>query len=114
MINIFHKFRNNLIMKHKCPNCGEFKFEEKLGKVSIGSSIILFSILGFLFTPGGSKYHGGDISFGDVGGISLLGILIGVLIIIYSFVFPIKTVTYKCKNCDYQKKYLKDKYKNDN
>jgi len=95
-------------MKRKCPNCGEFKFEEKLGRGSWGGGLILFSIVGFLFTPGGSKYHGGDISFGDVGGISLLGIIIGVLLIFSTVVFPSKTVTYKCKNCDFEEKYLKD------
>ena len=100
-------------MKHKCPNCGEFNFEKKLTKESIGFGIIVMSIILFFLTPGGSKYHGGDITFADVGGFSLLGIIIGIILIIYSLFFPSKTVTYKCKNCDYQKKYLKDKYKND-
>lgn len=93
--------------KVKCPNCGEYKFEEKIGRGVIGLGFIIFSIIGFLFTPGSSEFYGGDISFGDVGGVAVLGVVIGILLILSVIFFPSKTVKYKCKNCDYEEKFNK-------
>jgi len=83
-------------MKTKCPNCGEYKFEEKTGLGIIGATISTISILFLFFTY-------------TVPGPAILGFIIGVILMLYSKFRPSKTVTYKCKNCDYTKKYLKKK-----
>jgi hypothetical protein len=96
----------------QCPNCQQFKFSQTATKGVIGFFLIIAAFLLPILVPAGSEYNGG---FGKstnpssyISGSIFLAIW-GITLIVYSFVFPSKTITYSCSNCKYEKKYLKKK-----
>ncbi len=87
---------------YECPNCGQYKYSKNLSTLGCGVSLLVIVPIICLMIPGGSKYHGGDTSFSDLSGVVLLSMIIGVIVIVYSILFPQKTITYKCSNCNYE------------
>ena len=94
----------------ECPNCKQFKFSQNISTAGVGFVIILISILVPILVPTSSKYHGG---YGEVAQtstyvpIAMLGILLGIVMLLYGIFFPSKTIKYTCSNCKYEKKYKK-------
>lgn len=94
-------------MKQKCPNCGEFKYEKTWGRVGCGWFLLIgIPIIGMM-SPGMSEFYGGSTTFSDLSGLITISMGLGLLILISSLFFPSKTVTYKCKNCDFEETYNK-------
>ena len=88
---------------YECPNCGQYKYSQNMSTLGCGVSLLVLVPILCLLIPGGSSYHGGNVSFGDVGGIAILSMIIGLVVIVYSIISPQKTITYKCSNCGYEK-----------
>lgn len=88
-------------MKHKCPNCGEFKYEAGWTKSGCGVALIFIFPIIALLTPGMSSFYGGSMSFNQIIPVVLVSIVVGVILVVGSFLFPQKTITYKCSNCNY-------------
>jgi len=94
-------------LKQKCPNCGQFKFDEKIGRMGC-SLLLIFGIPLFsLLVPGSSSFYGGDMDFEDMFPIMVISFVIGIILFILSIFFPSKTITYKCENCNFQETYSK-------
>jgi len=90
---------------YECPNCGQYKYSQNISTLGCGVSLLVLVPILCLLVPGGSSYHGGDVSFSDVGGIAILSMIIGLVVIVYSIIFPQKEITYKCSNCGFEKKH---------
>jgi predicted RNA-binding Zn-ribbon protein involved in translation (DUF1610 family) len=90
---------------YECPNCGQYKYSQNMSTLGCGFSLLILVPILSLLTVGGSSYHGGDISFFDVGGIAILSMIIGVIVIVYSIIFPQKKITYRCSNCGFEQKH---------
>lgn len=88
-------------MKHKCPNCGEFKYEAGWTRKGCGFSLVFLVPILSLLTPGMSSFYGGRTSFSDMIPFTLISILVGIVVIVYSYIVPQKTISYKCSNCNY-------------
>ena len=92
-------------MKEKCPNCGEYKLERQTTLRGCGL-ILLFGlpIILIVVVPGSSALYWGNIDFEDVGLTTLISMILGLLILIFSYIKPQKTINYKCDHCNYQEK----------
>ena len=92
-------------MKYECPNCEQFKYEQQTSVRGCGWRLFIVVPLFSLLIPGASSFYGGDTSFEDMGIIVLLSMLIGIIIIIISYLFPQKTINYKCSNCEFEQEH---------
>jgi hypothetical protein len=92
-------------MKHECPNCEQFKYEQQTSERGCGWRLFIVIPLFLLLITGASSFYGGDTSFEDMGIIVLLSMLIGIIIIIISYPSPQKTINYKCSNCEFEQKH---------
>ena len=92
-------------MKHKCPNCKQFKYEKGWSNRGCGWILLIGVPLFSLLIPGASAFYGGEMSFGEMGGIILISMIIGVIVLIFSFISPQKTINYKCSNCDFEQEH---------
>ena len=88
-------------MKHKCPNCGEFKYEAGWTKRGCGFGLVFLVPILSLLTPGMSSFYGGRTSFNDMIPFTIISIIVGIIVIGYSYIVPQKTISYKCSNCNY-------------
>tara|TARA_B100001093_G_scaffold493770_1_gene536300 strand:- start:157 stop:441 length:285 start_codon:yes stop_codon:yes gene_type:complete len=92
-------------MKYECPNCNQFTYEKGWSKRGLGWRLLVGLPLFSLLIPGASAFYGGDVSFEDIGIIILASMIIGLLIIIYSYISPQKTINYKCSNCGFNQEH---------
>ena len=92
-------------MKYQCPNCEQFKYEQQTFVRGCGWRLFIVISLFLLLIPGASSFYGGDTSFEDMGIIVLLSMLIGIIIIIISYISPQKTINYKCSNCEFEQEH---------
>lgn len=90
---------------YECPNCGQFKYKKQMSVRGCGWRLLLIVPIISLLIPGGSRYHGGNMSFNDVGGIAFWSIVIGIFIIIISYISPQKKIQYKCDNCEFEQEH---------
>ena len=71
--------------------------------------VVGFCCLVFLFfsllIPGASSFYGGDTSFEDMGPFVLVSMIIGIIVVLFSFISPQKTIDYKCSNCKFTQKH---------
>jgi hypothetical protein len=96
-------------MNTKCPNCNQFKFSKSIDGKGCGLILIfIFPLILLFVVPGGAKYHGGNFSFDDIFRAAVFSIGAGILILLYSFIFPQKTVTFTCSNCNFTQKQNKN------
>ena len=91
----------------KCPNCSQFKFKKEMSQMGCGLLLIFGTPILAIMTQGGSEFYGGSTTFSSLSGIVLVSFIIGVIIVIISFISPQKTVTYKCENCGFKQTYDK-------
>lgn len=92
-------------MKHKCPNCGQFKFEKTMGTQGCALVLIFGVPIFTLMIPGASNFYGGNSSSDDFGFIIILSIILGVLLLLYNIWFPSKTISYRCSNCSFEQDF---------
>jgi hypothetical protein len=92
-------------MKHECPNCKQFKYEKGWSNRGCGCILLIVVPIFTLMIPGASGFYGGNVDIGDFGFIVLLSMIIGVIVIIFSFISPQKTINYKCSNCDFEQEH---------
>ncbi|TLP73252.1 hypothetical protein [Maribacter sp. ACAM166] len=94
--------------KEKCPNCGQFKFEESRG-FRLGCGVVLTFVVPFLLflAPGSAQSHGGYLDGSALPTLVIGSVSIGVILISLYFIFPPKTRLFKCENCDFQQHYEK-------
>ena len=50
-------------MKHECPNCEQFKYEQQTSVRGCGWRLFIVVPLFSLLIPGASSFYGGDTSF---------------------------------------------------
>jgi ammonia channel protein AmtB len=93
--------------KEQCPKCGQFKFDKGWDGKGCGCFMLIGVPLIGLLTPGMSSFYGGNSSFDDMFPFVLISMGLGLVVLIFSLIFPSKTVTYKCGNCDFEQKYNK-------
>ena len=89
----------------KCPNCNQFKYKKAMSNRGCGWILLIVVPIFTLMIPGASGFYGGNVDIGDFGFIVLLSMIIGVIVIIFSFLSPQKTINYKCSNCDFEQKH---------
>jgi|TARA_B110000908_G_C10224001_1_gene436885 hypothetical protein len=82
-------------MKQQCPNCKQFEYERGYSTRNIGCGcmIVLPIIIG-----GASVYGLGD-SAGSL--LMLISFLIGLAIVIKSYIKPDQTIEWKCNQCNF-------------
>jgi predicted RNA-binding Zn-ribbon protein involved in translation (DUF1610 family) len=90
---------------HECPKCGHYKYSANMSNLGCGVMLLVIVPIICLLVPGGSSYYGGNTSFSDVGGIAILSMIVGVIVIVYSILFPQKEITYKCSHCGFENKH---------
>lgn len=90
---------------YECPNCGQFKYKKQMSVRGCGWRLLLVVPILGLFVPGGSNYFGGYTSFNDMWGIIFWSIIIGIIIIIISYISPQKKIQYKCDNCEFEQEH---------
>jgi len=92
-------------MKYECPHCKQFTYEKGMSNRGCGW-ILLFGVPFFsLLIPGASSFYGGDTSFEDMGPFVLVSMIIGIIVVLFSFISPQKTIDYKCSNCKFTQKH---------
>ena len=90
---------------YECPNCGQFKYKKQMSVRGCGWRLLLIVPILSLLLPGASRYHGGNMSFKDVGGITFWAIILGIFIVVISYVSPQKKIQYKCENCEFEQEH---------
>tara|TARA_B110000879_G_scaffold43633_1_gene61570 strand:+ start:946 stop:1125 length:180 start_codon:yes stop_codon:yes gene_type:complete len=55
--------------------------------------------------PGAARFYGGTVDMEISGSFILLSMIIGVIVIIFSFISPQKTIKYKCSNCNFTQEH---------
>ena len=92
-------------MKHQCPNCKQFTYEKGTSNRGCGF-ILLFGVpLLSLLMPGASSFYGGDISFQEIVPFIIVSIIVGATVVLFSFIFPQRSIYYKCSNCEFTQEH---------
>lgn len=94
-------------MKQQCPHCGQFKFEKTWSRRGCALFLMFGIPLFSLLIPGASDFYGGNSSFEEMFPFIVGSFTLGIIIFIFSLLFPSKTITYRCSNCDFQETYNK-------
>jgi predicted RNA-binding Zn-ribbon protein involved in translation (DUF1610 family) len=90
-------------MKEKCPNCGQYKFSKSLSVREAGFVfLIIIPLIALFLVPASSEIFGGSIDIDIMSRISIFSIIIGVIVIIISYVSPQNEFTYECESCKYK------------
>jgi len=92
-------------MKYECPNCKQFTYKKGMSNRGCGFILLIGVPLFIGMIPGASGFYGGTVDMGFFVYIIPLSIIIGLIVIIYSFISPQKTIDYKCSNCDFEQKH---------
>lgn len=87
-------------MKQQCPNCKEFEYEEGYSTRKTGClvMIVLPLIIG-----GASAYVGMRQS--TLGYLTIASIIIGIIIVLKSFIKPDKTIQWSCNKCKFSQEH---------
>ena len=83
-------------MKEECPRCNEYEYESSYSNRRLG---YLIMIVGPLVIGGGAAYSG--MSDGMVGYLTIGAIILGLFIILISYLKPQKTISWTCKKCGF-------------
>jgi len=92
-------------MKYECPNCKQFKYEKGVSNRGCGWRLLIGLPILILMIPGASGFYGGTVDMGIFLFIIPLSMIIGVIVIIFSFISPQKTIDYTCSNCKFTQKH---------
>jgi hypothetical protein len=92
-------------MKYECPRCKQFTYEKGMSNRGAGCMflVVLPILIGMI--PGAAGFYGGTVDMEIFFFIIPLSMIIGVIVIIYSFISPQKTINYKCSNCDFEQEH---------
>lgn len=90
-------------MKHECPNCKQFKYEKAMSSRGCGWILLIGVPIFGLMMPGMAGFYGGVVE--GVAGISFVSMIIGLIVIVISFLSPQKTINYKCSNCNFEQEH---------
>tara|TARA_B110000003_G_scaffold29493_1_gene27785 strand:+ start:1660 stop:1944 length:285 start_codon:yes stop_codon:yes gene_type:complete len=92
-------------MKYECPNCKQFTYEKGMSNRGCGWILLIGVPFFCLLVPGASEFYGGGVSFDDMGALILISMIIGVIVLLFSFISPQKTIDYTCSNCKFTQKH---------
>jgi ssDNA-binding Zn-finger/Zn-ribbon topoisomerase 1 len=92
-------------MKYECPNCKQFKYEKGWSNSGCGWILLLGLPIFIGMIPGASGFYGGTVDMGIFVYIIPLSMIIGVIVLIFSFISPQKTIDYTCSNCNFTQKH---------
>jgi hypothetical protein len=92
-------------MKHQCPNCKQYTYKKGWSNRGCGWTLLLGVPILILMMPGAAGFYGGTVDMEISGFFILLSMIIGVIVIIYSFISPQKTINYTCSNCDFTQEH---------
>lgn len=92
-------------MKHQCPNCKKFTYEKEMSNRGCGFYLLFGVPLLSLLVPGASSFYGGDISFEEMFPFMVVSMIVGIIVVLFTFIFPQKTIDYKCSNCEFTQKH---------
>ena len=87
-------------MKQQCPNCKEFEYEKGYSTRKMGcvTMIVLPLVI-----SGGSIY--GGMRQITVGYLTTASIIIGIIIVLISFIKPDKTINWSCNKCKFSQEH---------
>jgi|TARA_B110000211_G_scaffold223258_1_gene272896 hypothetical protein len=92
-------------MKHECPKCKQYTYEKGWSNRGCGWILLLGLPIFIGMIPGASGFYGGTVDMEIFVFIIPLSMIIGVIVIIFSFISPQKTIDYKCSNCEFTQKH---------
>jgi hypothetical protein len=92
-------------MKHECPNCKQFTYEKGWSNRGCGWILLLGLPILIGMMPGASGFYGGTVDIGFLVSIIPLSMIIGVIVIIFSYISPQKIIDYTCSNCKFTQKH---------
>ena len=92
-------------MKYECPRCKQFTYETGMSNRGAGCMflVVLPILIGMI--PGAAGFYGGTVDMEIFFFIIPLSMIIGVIVIIYSFISPQKTINYRRSNCEFEQKH---------
>ena len=91
----------------KCPNCNHFTYSQGLSSRAVGFFLIIGAFIAPIIGPLAFQSRGGygDSTSNDTWTtIFFILFILGLVIFIWSFISPDKTVTFSCSNCKYEEK----------
>lgn len=92
-------------MKYECPRCKQFTYKKGMSNRGAGCMFLLGLPILIGMIPGAAGFYGGTVDMEIFTFIIPLSMIIGVIVIIYSFISPQKTINYKCSNCDFEQEH---------
>jgi len=82
-------------MKEKCPRCGDFEYERGYSTRNIGCGCMIVGPI----IIGGAAVYGLSDTVGTY--LMLISFLIGLAIVIKSYIKPDQTIEWTCKKCGF-------------